>query len=143
MVHSYLQSFANVYLLNIKWHVAAKTRCNRRSKWRWMDAECSELCVCSNNCSSSTYRWLYCVFIVNHKLRLWHVTRRYFCSLNEKLSSQAGYFSFNQRWVAACWMAWRKNGICSLHSLQRWALCSNRPANVQVSVKRVEVVERS
>ena len=27
--------------------------------------------------------------------------------------------------------------------VQRWALCSNRAANVQVSVKRVEVVERS
>ena len=27
--------------------------------------------------------------------------------------------------------------------LQRWALCSNRLANVKVSVKRVEVVERS
>ena len=27
--------------------------------------------------------------------------------------------------------------------VQRWALCSNRPAYVQVSVKRVEVVERT
>ena len=54
-------------------------------------------------------------FICQSQAFLWHVTSNYFCSLDEKLSSQSDYFSFNQRWVVAYWMAWRKNEIDSLH----------------------------
>ena len=48
------------------------------------------------------------------------------------------------QWLANC--ALKPRVTCSspvAGYVQRWALCSNRPANVYVSVKRVEVVEKS
>ena len=47
-------------------------------------------------------------------------------------------------WWPATWARkWKVPGSSSAATyMERWALCSNGPANVEVSVKQVEVIDR-
>ena len=83
------------------WHKSVVTVDASVDKWM---RNIQYFCVYANNCivRCDFIVFLMLILSANHTLNLWHLMRRCFCSLNEKLLSQADYFSFNQRLVAAC-----------------------------------------
>ena len=110
-----LAKFKNAYLLNMRWHVAAKSAAMidvSVGEWKRNVQNFVPVVTPAATVVRCDFMFLLEILSANHKLCLWHITSIYFCSLEEKSSSHsADYLWFNQRWVATCWMALRKNGI--------------------------------